>query len=64
MRTVGRVSLRRKYYFASAQHTARIQNLSKEESDALLNLIFAQQLKPEFVIRWNWTLGDGHRTRF
>ena len=56
----------RKYYFASAQHTARIQNLSKEESDALLNLIFAQQLKPEFVIRWNWTLGDiafwDHRT--
>ena len=56
----------RKYYFASAQHTARIRGLSKEESDALLNLVFQQQLKPEFVIRWNWTLGDiafwDHRT--
>jgi taurine dioxygenase len=56
----------RKYYFASAQHTARIQNLPKDESDAVLDLIFKQQLKPEFVIRWNWTLGDiafwDHRT--
>ncbi|HWG12123.1 MAG TPA: TauD/TfdA family dioxygenase [Streptosporangiaceae bacterium] len=56
----------RKYYFASAQHTARLQGLSRDESDALLNLIFKQQLQPEFVIRWNWTLGDiafwDHRT--
>jgi taurine dioxygenase len=56
----------RKYYFASAQHTARLQGLSRDESDALLNLIFRQQLQPEFVIRWNWTLGDiafwDHRT--
>jgi taurine dioxygenase len=56
----------RKYYFASAQHTARLQGLSRDESDALLSLIFKQQLQPEFVIRWNWTLGDiafwDHRT--
>ena len=56
----------RAYYWASAQHTARIQGLSTDESDAILGLIFRQQLKPEFVIRWNWTLGDiafwDHRT--
>jgi taurine dioxygenase len=56
----------KKYYWVSAQHTARIQGLSKDESDAILGLIFKQQLKPEFVIRWRWTLGDiafwDHRT--
>jgi taurine dioxygenase len=54
------------FYWASAQHTQRIQGLSKEESDAILNLVFNQQLKPEFVIRWRWTIGDiafwDHRT--
>jgi taurine dioxygenase len=54
------------FYWASAQHTDRIQGLSKDESDAILRLIFQQQLKPEFVIRWHWTLGDiafwDHRT--
>ena len=56
----------RAYCWASAQHTTRIQGLSKDESDAVLGLIFRQQLKPEFVIRWSWTLGDiafwDHRT--
>jgi taurine dioxygenase len=47
-----------KFYWASAQHTERIQGLSRDESDAILNLIFRQQLKPEFVIRWRWTVGD------
>lgn len=55
-----------KYYWVSAQHTSRIQGLSKDESDAILGLLFRQQLKPEFVIRWRWTLGDiafwDHRT--
>ncbi len=55
-----------KLYWASAQHTERIQDLSKDESDAILGLIFKQQLKPEFVIRWHWTVGDiafwDHRT--
>ena len=56
----------KKYYWVSAQHTSRIQGLSKDESDAILGLLFKQQLKPEFVIRWRWTLGDiafwDHRT--
>jgi taurine dioxygenase len=56
----------KKYYWVSAQHTSRIQGLSKDESDAILGLLFRQQLKPEFVIRWRWTLGDiafwDHRT--
>jgi taurine dioxygenase len=56
----------KKYYWVSAQHTTRIAGVSKDESDAILGLIFKQQLKPEFVIRWRWTIGDiafwDHRT--
>jgi taurine dioxygenase len=56
----------RKHYWVSAQHTTRIAGVSKDESDAILGLIFKQQLKPEFVLRWHWTIGDiafwDHRT--
>lgn len=56
----------KKSYWVSAQHTTRIAGVSKDESDAILGLIFKQQLKPEFVIRWRWTVGDiafwDHRT--
>ena len=48
----------RKHYWVSAQHTTRIAGVSKDESDAILGLIFKQQLKPEFVLRWHWTIGD------
>jgi taurine dioxygenase len=55
-----------KHYWVSAQHTTRIAGVLKDESDAILGLIFKQQLKPEFVIRWRWTVGDiafwDHRT--
>jgi taurine dioxygenase len=56
----------KKHHWVSAQHTTRIAGLSKDESDAILGLIFEQQLKPQFVIRWRWTVGDiafwDHRT--
>jgi taurine dioxygenase len=56
----------RKSYYVSAQHTSHIKDLSHDESDAVLQLLFKQQLKPEFVIRWDWTPGDiafwDHRT--
>ena len=55
-----------KMYWASAQHTERLVGLSTDESDAILGLIFRQQLRPEFVIRWRWSVGDiafwDHRT--
>ncbi|MDQ7907558.1 TauD/TfdA family dioxygenase [Phytohabitans sp. ZYX-F-186] len=55
-----------KNYYISAWHTMQIKGLPKDESDAILNLLYSQQLKPEYVIRWEWTVGDiafwDHRT--
>lgn len=55
-----------KNYWVSEQHTERIVGLSKWESETILNLLFRQQMRPEFVIRWSWTVGDiafwDHRT--
>lgn len=55
-----------KNYWVSEQHTERILGLSKWESDAILGLLFRHQLRPEFVIRWSWSVGDiafwDHRT--
>ena len=56
----------RKNYWVSEQHTEFLLGLSKWESDAILNLLFRHQLRPEFVIRWSWSVGDvafwDHRT--
>jgi len=55
-----------KSYWLGPFHTTAIKGLPKDESDALLQLLFKQQLKPEFVIRWRWSVGDlafwDHRT--
>lgn len=55
-----------KNYWVSEQHTERIIGLSKWESEAILNLLFRHQLRPEYVIRWSWSVGDiafwDHRT--
>ena len=56
----------RKYYFLGPQHTTAIKELTKDESDAVLGVLFKQQLRPEFVIRYRWSIGDiafwDHRT--
>lgn len=56
----------RKNYFLGPQHTASIKELSKDESRAILELLFKQQLRPEYVIRYRWSVGDiafwDHRT--
>ncbi len=44
----------RKGLFINEGFTTRIKELSKPESDAVLNLLFAHIAKPEFVIRWRW----------
>jgi len=55
-----------KNYWVSEQHTERIVGLSKWESEAILGLLFRHQLRPQFVIRWKWSVGDiafwDHRT--
>lgn len=56
----------KKNYWVSEQHTERIVGVSKWESEAILGLLFRHQLRPEFVIRWSWSVGDiafwDHRT--
>lgn len=56
----------RKNYWVSEQHTERIVGVSKWESEAILGLLFRHQLRPEFVMRWKWSVGDlacwDHRT--
>jgi taurine dioxygenase len=47
-----------KNYWVSQQHTEAINELHKPESDAILAYLFAHQLRPEYVIRWNWSVGD------
>ena len=53
-------------YWVSAEHTQRIKELSDQESDALLEMLFAHQLQPRFVYRFKWNVGDiafwDHRT--
>jgi taurine dioxygenase len=55
-----------KNYWVSEQHTERIVGLSRHESEAILGLLFREQLLPQFVIRWSWSVGDiafwDHRT--
>ncbi|CAM6106126.1 unnamed protein product [Calypogeia fissa] len=48
----------RKGLFVSAGFTTRILGLHKTESDALLNFLFAHQTKPEFTLRWTWSVND------
>jgi taurine dioxygenase len=48
----------REYYFLSPQHTTGIKELSRDESNAVLGILFKQQLRPEFVIRHRWSVGD------
>ncbi len=53
-------------YWISQEHTQRINELSKEESDTLLAMLFKHQLQPRFVYRYRWNVGDiafwDHRT--
>lgn len=45
-------------YWVSERHTAKIIGLTKWESDAVLSLLFRQQMRPEFAVRWRWSVGD------
>ena len=56
----------KKNYWLSRRFTRAIKELETPESDAMLQFLFAHQLRPEYVIRWRWTPGDialwDHRT--
>ncbi|NER61678.1 taurine dioxygenase [Pseudomonas sp. MAFF212428] len=48
----------RKSLFVSDGFTARINELSEAESEAILTFLFAHATRPEFTIRWRWQQDD------
>lgn len=44
--------------FVNEGFTTRINELEPAESDALLRLLFAHSIRPEFSIRWRWQEND------
>jgi taurine dioxygenase len=48
----------RKALFVNEGFTARINELSQAESDAILGFVFHHVSRPEFTIRWQWQLND------
>ncbi|MCK8787000.1 TauD/TfdA family dioxygenase [Roseomonas sp. NAR14] len=45
----------RKSLFVNRGFTYRINEVSEEESDAILNYLYQHQEKPDFQVRFNWT---------
>jgi taurine dioxygenase len=48
----------RKGLFVQDGFTTHINELTAPESRALLTFLYAHSSKPEFVVRWKWSLGD------
>lgn len=49
---------RRKSLFVNEGFTTRIHEVSERESDALLTFLFAHAARPEFTLRWHWSVDD------
>jgi taurine dioxygenase len=47
----------RKALYVSFAHALRFKELSVEESQPVLEFLYAHQIKPEFVYRFKWTVG-------
>jgi taurine dioxygenase len=48
----------RKALFVNDGFTTHINELQPRESDALLAFLFAHAARPEFTIRWHWSVDD------
>ena len=48
----------RKSLFVNEGFTTRIHEVSEKESDALLTFLFAHAARPEFTLRWHWSVDD------
>ncbi len=48
----------RQALFVNEGFTTRIVDLAVQESEALLNFLFAHITKPEFQVRWHWQEND------
>jgi taurine dioxygenase len=49
---------KRRGLFVQEGFTTQINELSSAESKALLQFLFQHSVKPEFVVRWRWRVGD------
>jgi taurine dioxygenase len=49
---------RRKGLFVNEGFTTHINELSPQESQALLNFLYAHAGRPEFTVRWSWRVDD------
>ena len=47
-----------KALFVNPGFTARIVELRRKESDALLEFLYHHSVQPEFTVRYHWTTGD------
>ena len=48
----------KKLIFVNEGFTIKINELSDNQSKAVLNLLFAHIAKPEFTVRWHWQVND------
>ena len=48
----------RKGLFVNEGFTTHIDGITQRESDALLGLLFAHVGRPEFTVRWRWSVND------
>jgi len=48
----------RKAIFVNEGFTTHINDISTRESDSLLSLLFAHVGRPEFTVRWRWSVDD------
>jgi taurine dioxygenase len=48
----------RKCLFVNEGFTTHINGIPQRESDALLGLLFAHAGRPEFTVRWRWSVDD------
>ena len=48
----------RKALYVNVAHTARLKDMSDEESAPLLNFLFQHQVRPEFTCRFQWRVGS------
>lgn len=48
----------RKSLFVNEGFTTKINELSEAESEAILKLLFAHSIRPEYTIRWRWQEND------
>ncbi|MSO74237.1 MAG: taurine dioxygenase [Alphaproteobacteria bacterium] len=49
---------RRKALYVNIAHTARIKDMTEEESAGLLQYLFQHQVRPEFTCRFSWKPGS------